>query len=767
MKKYASYILIIATLVGLFGLGVGAQAQTPPQYGTCKIPRTILGGFNTFVRVTSQTCIDNGGAKDGSNWTLDTTTPPTETYQDCTARIASGANTDAGVDTSSCNNLQGAPPQKGNTDFENAVIGDGCGAILTGTIPGCFKQLFYYVIYLPSSFILWVAAKFFNALISISLDSALFAKSTFIPIAWAVVRDLSNIFFILILLYVAIRTILGLGEHGVKKTIAYIVIAALLINFSMFFSEVIIDTSNVLALIFYNKLDVNTNVKNADGTKGERPYDPSTVGERDLSGAVYYSFDPTSKLNNQNFFDKIRKQTGVTNVPAGEIIGIILISVAVMLYASYCFFIVGLAFLSRLIELWILIIFSPFAFMSWSVPALSKIESIGWDEWFSRLLKLSFMAPIFMFFLYLIFLLLGTNLFGNIITQGANQTTMQTILLVIIPALVILIILKKATERAKKASGELGAAIMTGAKVVGGLALGAVTGGAALAATGGLGGLASKVASSKGLQEVAKEKTFGGAIARLGLKTADYGTRASFDVRKIPGVGALAKAGGINIESAGAIGLGSKEGGYEKRRADKVKKRQERANQLGVREDEGLKQNLNAVERDLQGLLVTNSHELEQLDKRIKVARENASDAASASRAASPTDADYAAKQARAKVTADLVVNLRGERSALKDGSTTFTRSTARVLAGESTTAVFTNNRTAATAAHPLGRSINDLEDHDIPDAHHAVEAETKSRQRDYADRIENKWFWGRSNREAAQKIRMGAKLDSGEKGGH
>ena len=58
------------------------------------------------------------------------------------------------------------------------------------------------------------------------------------------------------------------------------------------------------------------------------------------------------------------------------------------------------------------------------------------------------------------------------------------------------------------------------------------------------------------------------------MRSADYGTRASLDVRKIPGIGALAKMGGINLESASAIGLGSKEGGYAKRRDDKVKKRQ-------------------------------------------------------------------------------------------------------------------------------------------------------------------------------------------------
>ena len=36
-------------------------------------------------------------------------------------------------------------------------------------------------------------------------------------------------------------------------------------------------------------------------------------------------------------------------------------------------------------------------------PFLDKIEYIGWKNWSEKLIATSFMAPIFMFFLYLIF----------------------------------------------------------------------------------------------------------------------------------------------------------------------------------------------------------------------------------------------------------------------------------------------------------------------------------------------------------------------------
>jgi hypothetical protein len=258
----------------------------------------------------------------------------------------------------------------------------------------------------------------------------LYAKATFIASAWTVVRDLSNIFFILILLYVSIQLILGLGGSDAKKTIAKVIVIALLINFSMFFTEVVIDSSNILALVFYNKL----NVVSSSGGQAIN-YVPvlganSGVQDKDISGAMMSYFDPT-KMMSQDFFNKLKTTTyewsvkgaflaggggavvgsmvpiigtvaggisgivgytlsGWSNtVPVGIIISLILLSGSIMAFAAYAFFMAGLSFLGRMIELWILIIFSPFAFMSFSIPKLSTVEYIGWDDWVKRLLKTS------------------------------------------------------------------------------------------------------------------------------------------------------------------------------------------------------------------------------------------------------------------------------------------------------------------------------------------------------------------------------------------
>src|SRR3989338_1077359 len=121
-------------------------------------------------------------------------------------------------------------------------IDDGCSGLFNSSFTGCFLKLIYYSLFQLPAFLLWLSALFFNALISIGLSSEMTSTSTFLSNAWTVVRDLSNIFFILILLYISIKTILGLGGHEVKKMIFHVIIMALLINFSMFFTKVVIDT---------------------------------------------------------------------------------------------------------------------------------------------------------------------------------------------------------------------------------------------------------------------------------------------------------------------------------------------------------------------------------------------------------------------------------------------------------------------------------------------------------------------------------------------
>src|SRR3989344_2134160 len=594
----------------------------------------------------------------------------------------------------------------------------------------------------------------------------MFSGSVFIQTAWAVTRDLSNIFFILILLYIAIKMILGIGGHDVKKMIVNVVLMALLINFSMFFTQVVIDTSNILALVFYNKLEVRTTTGAGADAKAI-PYD-SVTGEKDISGAMVNAFNPTLLLDN-NFFGKVATQKipgglPVTDrVPGSIVMGITLIAAALMIYAAYAFFIAGISFMGRMIELFVLIIFSPFAFMSFSIPELEKIGYLGWTAWKDRLLTTAFMAPIFMFFMYFIFRMIQAKIFANLTTN--NGGALQTILFVIIPALVILSLLMKATEFAKKGGGQFAAVVTSGAKIISGVALGAATGGAALAGTaliGGAGGsTANKLASGANRFGAWSEKKFGTSFGANKLASGltsvgAYAQKSSFDIRGI-------KIGGKSLASVTGIPMGeAKQGGYTQRRKEQVEKRMKRAELLNVREDEGLKQALNKTEGDLQELLATNAREIESVDKLIEKKRQEAIDAKRQFDAGMISPAKLKTYEAEAKDAKD--------------------RNTALVNGKNFTDLAGTTHSYSTTAVTRDGSSIDELEKQKKIDVQ-AIKTETARRKRAFANRIttRNRWTknitrWAtlgitdgidlgsKTEREAAAKIRADAKLDSGTK---
>jgi hypothetical protein len=194
----------------------------------------------------------------------------------------------------------------------------------------------------------------------------------------------------------------------------------------------------------------------------------------------------------------------------------------------------------------------------------------------------------------------------------------QTILLFTIPALVILILLLKATEFAKKGSGKFGEVLMTGAKMAGGLALGAATGGAALlgrtAIGGGGGALANKTA------KWAEGKGFG-RTANMFRDAGAFAQKSSFDIRGV-------KIGGKTLASATGMNLGeASKGSWSEMKKQQGEKRQKRAEELQKRGTSGQRRNLEEAEAKLNEATLPVKVDLDQADKVIEKFRRELGDA--------------------------------------------------------------------------------------------------------------------------------------------
>src|SRR3989344_8901685 len=71
---------------------------------------------------------------------------------------------------------------------------------------------------------------------------------------WTALRDIANIIIIGLFVFIAVNIILGVKDFGDKKRVAHVLIVAVLINFSLLFTKVIIDASNFTAYQFYNSM---------------------------------------------------------------------------------------------------------------------------------------------------------------------------------------------------------------------------------------------------------------------------------------------------------------------------------------------------------------------------------------------------------------------------------------------------------------------------------------------------------------------------------
>lgn len=339
--------------------------------------------------------------------------------------------------------------------------GLGCGITSLDGILGCISGVFYTV-WEVSAWIARLAGGFLDFFVYFSTNSSSYSNA-FVSKGWAAVRDIANIFFIIALLYISIKIILGMGGHDSKKIIVMVILMALLINFSLFFTKVIIDSTNILAKVFYNNIESKDSVTGGAAVGNE--------GEKSISVGLVSDYNP-QKIIAFNEYENNR----------GRFIFITLILIGITLYTAYIFFTVALLFASRVAMLWISMIFAPIAFASYTLPF--EIPGFGHKEWWKNLLENAFLAPIFVFLLYLIVMFAG--MLSEIVKYQApsgssGENMIRAIMTVLVPFIILAILLMKAKEMAVKFAGEMGKTISGAAAALGGIALGgAALGGAAL-----------------------------------------------------------------------------------------------------------------------------------------------------------------------------------------------------------------------------------------------------------------------------------------------
>jgi hypothetical protein len=213
---------------------------------------------------------------------------------------------------------------------------------------------------------------------------------------WETVRDIFNLTFIFGLVYIGFQIILGTNDSAAKRTIPLLIIAALLVNFSLFIVKFIVDFANLAAVQIYNLFQASNDSSNpASSVVGFL-----TDGDVSIALAFLNLMGVTSLLGYQPNGDS----------PLIFFFGTII----VFLVLTYVFLAGAVMISVRFVALIFYIIFSPIMFLGWVFPGLDSYTKQFWKG----LINQAFFAPAFLFMLYISFRLIqGYNFAGRTGTE--------------------------------------------------------------------------------------------------------------------------------------------------------------------------------------------------------------------------------------------------------------------------------------------------------------------------------------------------------------
>lgn len=464
---------------------------------------------------------------------------------------------------------------------------------------GCIANIFYYLFFKTTSFVFGFAGKIMDFTLMYSVSDSSY-RSNFIAEGWQVVRDFCNMFFIFVLLYIAFKTILGIDSAKTKGLIINVVAVGLLINFSLFVTHVIIDTSNILARVFYNNSVMITGTKNA--TTNEIKSENGDYGEIKLSETIVTLVNPVKLISQANNVGTINSKANVVsgekteNISSGNFLIVVILASAVNIVGIVVFLSLAFALVGRVISLWVAMILAPIAFFSYTMPFLQGLPMVGSKNWWKDLLSAAFMAPVLCFFLYLIVGFMEKGLGLNDLLSK-EVTGISKVVSITVPFILIMVLLMKAKEISVKMSGMAGEMMAKAGSAVGGMVAGAglaaVTGGASMALRGTIGKAGASIANSEKLKEMEKKGGMSGFAAKslrnFGSKTGEAG----FDFRNTK-LGATAN-GAMGKELGIDMGKG-KVGGYQGSQDEIAKKQIARADTLKMSAVVAAKQDADAKE---------------------------------------------------------------------------------------------------------------------------------------------------------------------------
>ena len=357
LRNYSWLVKILFTLsVAIVLFGVGKQALAACTQWTSPLGN-IVSSPEQFLADAKTACTQNG--------TIDNT---------CVARFQGQ------MDSSCVNSVQpnggtaGSTAQTPSTSNNNSNIGASVLGVTVPVIGVTIKGILWIVDMLVGVFISLVGILVGWAL-QFNLSILDFSPS-FVMTGWTIFRDIANLGFVLGIIIIAIATILRYKNYTAKQILWKLIVAALVVNFSLVIAGAFITASN----------SVSSYLLNAIGG--------------DVPGKIGDSFGYTqivSGLADWGVGSNLAAFVGVGDSASFAVI----MSLAVVLIFGVIFLFTLLAFAGMLLlrYFWLvfLIMVSPITWLLWIFPSTSKY----FKQWWEKFLHWIQFAPLMLIFMYI------------------------------------------------------------------------------------------------------------------------------------------------------------------------------------------------------------------------------------------------------------------------------------------------------------------------------------------------------------------------------
>lgn len=219
-----------------------------------------------------------------------------------------------------------------------------------------------------------------------------FINSQAVENGWRIVRDVANMFFVVVLLIISFATILNQEKYSYKTWLPKVILMAVLINFSKTICGILIDVAQVAMLTFVN---------------------------------AFKGMAAGNLVSNLGILEIVTIANDSGDIGFWAIIGSYFLGLLYMIVAIVTIVTMLAMLVMRMVMIWIYVVLSPAAYLFAAFPGGQKYSSMWWTEFSKNLI----VGPVLAFFIWLSFVSMQSydiakdfgNTPGVVTTEGAGK----------------------------------------------------------------------------------------------------------------------------------------------------------------------------------------------------------------------------------------------------------------------------------------------------------------------------------------------------------